>query len=60
MDPYGSYLALHSIAGLVLQVGDMKKFPDAFCFENLDLFFKVSKQGPYFTTIEDIKLKQNP
>ena len=29
----------HSVVGLVLQVGDTEKFPQALGFEGLDLFF---------------------
>ena len=43
--------AVHPVIGLMLQVGDAEKFPLALGFESLDLLFRVSKQGPYFTTI---------
>ena len=53
-------LALHSVDGLVLQVGDAEKFLQALGFESLYpflfvfvLFCKVSKQGPCFTVIEE-------
>ena len=47
-------LALHPVVGLVLQVGDAEKFPQALGFESQDpFFFKVSKQGPCFTAIEE-------
>ena len=46
-------LAPHPVVGLVLQVGDAEKFPQALGFESLDLFFRVSKQGPCFTAIEE-------
>ena len=47
-------LAPHQIVGLVLQVGDAEKFPQALGFESQDpFFFKVSKQGPCFTAIEE-------
>ena len=46
-------LAPHLVVGLVLQVGDRKKFPQALGFESLDPFFRVSKQGPCFTAIEE-------
>ena len=47
-------LALHPVVGLVLQVGDAEKFPQALDFESLDPFFlRVSKQGPCFTAIEE-------
>ena len=45
--------ALHSVAGLVLQVEDTKKFPQALGFESLDPFFRVSKQDPCFTPVEE-------
>ena len=44
--------ALHPGVGLVFQVGDAEKFPQALNFESLDSFFSVSKQGPCFTAIE--------
>ena len=44
-------LALQPVTGLVLQVGDAKKFPQILGFENLDPFLRVSKQGPCFTAI---------
>ena len=37
----------------MLQVGDAEKFPQALGFESLDPFFRVSKQGPCFTAIEE-------
>ena len=46
-------LARHPVVGLVLQVGDMEKFPHARGFEHLDPFFRVSKQGPCFTAVEE-------
>ena len=46
-------LASHPVVGLVLQVGDREKFPHALSFESLEPFFRVSKQGPCFTAIED-------
>ena len=45
-------LVPHSVIGLVLQVGDAEKFPQALVFESLDPFFGVSKQGSCFTAIE--------
>ena len=42
-------LAPHPVVGLVLQVGDEEKFPQALGFQNLDPFFRVSKLGPCFT-----------
>ena len=35
-------LAPHPVVGLVLLVGDAKKFPQARCVENLDSFFFLS------------------
>ena len=46
-------LAPHPAVGLVLQVEDAEKFPQALSFKSLDPFFRVSKQGPCFTTIEE-------
>ena len=46
-------LAPHPVVGLVLQVGDAAKFPQALGFHGLDPSFRVSKQGPRFTTIEE-------
>ena len=46
-------LALHPVAGLVLQVGDMEKLPCALGFESLDPFFRVNKQGPCFTALQE-------
>ena len=46
-------LAQHPVVGLVLQVGDAQKFPQAFGFKSLDPFFSVSQQGPFFTAIEE-------
>ena len=45
--------APHPVVGLVLQVGETEKFPPALCFESLDPFFSVRKQGSCFTTIEE-------
>ena len=36
-------LVPHPVVGLVLQVGDVEKFPQAFGFEGLDLFPSVFK-----------------
>ena len=41
------------VVGLVLQVGDAKKFSHALGFDSLDPFFKVSKQGQCFTAVEE-------
>ena len=49
----GVDLAPHQVVGLVLQVGDAEKFPQAIGFEGLDPFLGVSKQGPCFTAIEE-------
>ena len=46
-------LAPHPVVGLVLQVRDAEKFPQAFGFESLDPFSEVSKQRTYFTAIEE-------
>ena len=46
-------LAPHPVVGLVLQVGYAEKYPQALGFESLDPFFRVSKQGPCFTTMEE-------
>ena len=44
-------LALHPVVGVVLQVGNAEKFPQALGFERLDPFFGVNKQGPCFTAM---------
>ena len=49
----GVDLALHPVAGLVLQVGDAEKFPHALDFKRLDLVYLVSQQGPCLTAIEE-------
>ena len=46
-------LAPHPVVSLVLQVGDTEKFSYALGSESLDPFFRVSKQGPCFTAIEE-------
>ena len=51
-------IVLHPVIGLVLQVGDAKKFPQALGFKSLDpffssFFFSVSKQGPCSTVVEE-------
>ena len=46
-------LAPQPVVGLVLQVGDAEKFPQALGYERLDPFYRVSKQGPCFTTIDE-------
>ena len=43
------------VVDLVLQVEDTEKFPQTLGFESLDPFFRVSKQGPCFTTVEENK-----
>ena len=43
-------LAAHPVVGLVLQVGEAEKCPG---FESLDPFFRVSKQGPCFSAVEE-------
>ena len=45
MDPQGRDLAPHPVVGLVLQVGDAKKFPQALGFESLDPFFHSQQAG---------------
>ena len=48
--------ALHPVTGLVLQVAllaDTKTFLHALGFKSLDPFFRVSRQGPCFTAIEE-------
>ena len=46
-------LAPHSVVGLMLQVGDAEKFHQTLGFKSLDPFFRVSKQGPCFTAMEE-------
>ena len=45
-------LAPHPVDGLVLQVGDTEKFPQALGYKNLDPFFRVNKQSQCFTAVE--------
>ena len=46
--------APHPVVGMVLQVRDAEKFPQALGFESLDPFlFRASKQGPCFTAKEE-------
>ena len=46
-------LAPHPIVGLVLQVGDAEKFPDALGFESLDpFFFESQPAGSMFHGVE--------
>ena len=58
MDPKEVDLVPHPVVGLVLQVGDTEKFPQALGFESLDpfFFFRISKLGPWFTAVEEDKL----
>ena len=49
----GADFAPHPVIGLVLQVGDAEKFPQALGFEGLDPFLGVSKQCPCFTATKD-------
>ena len=42
---------LAPVVGLVLKLGDSKKFPRAPGFESLDPFSRNSKQGPCFTAV---------
>ena len=48
-------LAPRTVVGLVLQVGDTEMFPHA--LESLvplkKIFFRVSKQNPFFTAVEE-------
>ena len=44
-------LALRPVVGLVLQVGDAEKFPQALGFQRLDPFLRVSKLG--LTAVEE-------
>ena len=46
-------LALHPVVGLVLQVGNTEKFLMHLASKAWILFFRVSKQGPCFTAIEE-------
>ena len=46
-------LAPHPVVGLVLQEGDAEKFPHALGFAGLDRSFRVSRQDPCFTAIEE-------
>ena len=45
-------LAPHPVVGLTLQE-DAEKFPRALGYEILDVFVRVSKQGPYLTATEE-------
>ena len=45
-------LAPHPVVGLTLQE-DAEKFPRALDYEILDVFVRVSKQGPYLTATEE-------
>ena len=45
--------APHSVVGLVLQVEDADKFPQALGLESLDPFLKVSKRCSRLTAIEE-------
>ena len=46
-------LAPHPVVGLVLQVGVTEKFPQALDSKAWILFFRVSKQCPCFTAVEE-------
>ena len=46
-------LAPQAVVSLVFQVGDAEKFFKELCFQSLDPFFTVSKQGPCFTAMEE-------
>ena len=49
----GANNAPHPVVGFVFLVGDAEKFPQALGFESLGPFFRVRKQGPCFTAIEE-------
>ena len=50
----GLDLAPHPVVGLVFQVAEAEKSPQAFAFKSLDpFFFRVSKQGPCFRATEE-------
>ena len=49
----GVDLAPHPVVGLVLQVGNAEKFPQALGFEGPDPYPRVSQQGPCFTGKEE-------
>ena len=51
-------LAPHPVVGLVLRVGDAKKFPQALGVKGLDPFLRVSKQGPHVTDGGDKRLSE--
>ena len=46
-------LVPHPVGGLVLQVGEAKKFPQGLGIESLDPFLRVNKQGLCFTAVEE-------
>ena len=46
-------LTPHSLVGFVLPLGDAEKFPQALNVTKLDSLLRVSKQGPFFTAIEE-------
>ena len=46
-------LVLLPVVGLVLQVEDAEKFPEALGLENLDPFLGVSEQGPCLNAIKE-------
>ena len=52
MDPEEVDHAPHLVVGLVLHVGEAKKFPPELGFERLDPFLRVSRQGPSSIAIE--------
>ena len=45
-------LGPHPVIGLIFQVGDVERCPQALGLESLDPFFRVSKQGPCLTAVE--------
>ena len=52
VDQQGSWSYPHPVIGLVLQVGNVEKFPQALGFKSLDPFFSC-KQGPCFKALEE-------
>ena len=46
-------LASHPVVGLVLQVGDAEKLPQALGLESLDPFLDAGKQDPCLTAMDE-------
>ena len=46
-------LVPHPVVGLVLQNRKAEKFPPALDLESIELFLRVSKQGPCLTALEE-------